>query len=238
MSNQLLPDGQYRIKENSLGKILWPTLTAGLSPSIDLKNWKLKIHGEVENEMLLNWEEFNKLPKIKVKADMHCVTKWSIFDMEWEGVDFYELLKLVRPKNTAASVSFKSNDEVHYSTSIMFDSNKSLLYFPITHMKRHDFKTNHSFIENENIYYPTCILATHANGEVLSESHGGPMRSIVPDLYAWKGAKFCTEIEFQKDHRLGFWEIRGYADKADPYTEDRYENDLARKIKASIYTKR
>jgi DMSO/TMAO reductase YedYZ molybdopterin-dependent catalytic subunit len=237
MSNDFLPKGQYRIKPNSLGKIPWPVLTAGYSPAIDLKNWTLKIYGEVENEMILNWEEFNNLSEFKQVADMHCVTKWSIYNMVWEGVNFYDIVKLVKPKDTATSVAFKSNDEIHYSTSIMYDNKKQLLYFPITHDERKEFKSEHSFIEGDKIYYPTCILATKANGEPLSVDHGGPMRSIIPDLYAWKGAKYCTEIEFSKNHTLGFWEIRGYADKADLFTEDRYENDIARSLKAEVYKK-
>ena len=237
MSNNFLPNGQYRIKPNSLGKIPWPVLTAGPSPIIDLNNWSFKITGEVENEMILNWKEFNELNKVVVEADMHCVTKWSIFDMNWEGIDFYEIVKLASPKTTTVSVKFKSNDQIQYSTSIMFDEKKKLLYFPTNFPNRNNFETKHSFVEDNKIFYTTALLATKANNESLSQDHGGPVRTIIPDLYAWKGAKFCTEIEFASKHELGFWEIRGYSDSADLFTEDRYENDLARTIKAEVYKK-
>ena len=45
---------------------------------------------------------------------------------------------------------------------------------------------------------------------------------IVPKLYAWKGAKFVRKIEFIAEDKLGFWEIRGYSNTADPFTEDRF----------------
>ncbi|MEI6886927.1 MAG: molybdopterin-dependent oxidoreductase [bacterium] len=233
MSNKKTPKGQYEIKPNSIGKIPWPTLTAGEPPVIDLKSWKLKVFGEVNNPIELNWEEFNKIPSPLTVADMHCVTKWTIHDMSWEGVDFYDLVKIVNPKDLALSVKFKAYDDVNYETSIQYDNAKKLLYF------EYDMdgikNSPHSFESNGKVYFTTVILATKANGEPLSNDHGGPMRVIIPDLYAWKGTKFCREIEFTKIHELGFWEKRGYSDRANPYTEDRYTNDIARKIKAEVY---
>ncbi len=45
---------------------------------------------------------------------------------------------------------------------------------------------------------------------------------VIPKLYAWKGAKFVRSIEFAAEDRLGFWEVRGYSNTADPWTEDRF----------------
>ncbi|MEI6462815.1 MAG: molybdopterin-dependent oxidoreductase [bacterium] len=236
MSNKKTPKGQYGIKPNSIGKIPWPILTAGEPPILNLDTWKLKVYGEVNSPIELNWSEFNKIPSIETKADMHCVTKWTIYDMNWEGVNFYDLVKLVNPKDSAISVKFKAKDDVNYETSIKYDNSKKLLYFEYDLDERKDFKDSpHSFIQDDRIYFNTVILATKANNETLSADHGGPMRVIIPDLYAWKGTKFCTEIEFCKTHELGFWEIRGYSDSADPFTEDRYTDDIARKIKAEVY---
>ena len=51
------------------------------------KTWDFRVFGNVENEIKLNWEEFQKLEqKTAVTADMHCVTTWSRFDKKWEGV--------------------------------------------------------------------------------------------------------------------------------------------------------
>ena len=67
------------------------------------------------------------------------------------------------------------------------------------------------------------VLIAHTwNGQPLSIEHGGPARVIVPKRYAWKGAKWIREITFLDRDILGFWEVRGYSNSADPWTEDRF----------------
>ena len=65
------------------------------------------------------------------------------------------------------------------------------------------------------------LIAHMWKGEPLSVEHGGPARVIVPKLYAWKGAKWVKEIIFLDRDILGFREVRGYSNTADPWTEDR-----------------
>ena len=45
---------------------------------------------------------------------------------------------------------------------------------------------------------------------------------MIPKLYAWKSAKFVQSIEFVAEDKPGFWEVRGYSNTADPWTEDRF----------------
>ena len=52
--------------------------------------------------------------------------------------------------------------------------------------------------------------------------NGGPMRLVVPHLYGWKSAKFLRKIHFSATHEPGFWEVRGYHNHGDPWTEERY----------------
>ncbi|MDQ3547100.1 MAG: molybdopterin-dependent oxidoreductase, partial [Verrucomicrobiota bacterium] len=66
------------------------------------------------------------------------------------------------------------------------------------------------------------LVATKFDGQPVTREHGGPARIIIPKLYAWKGAKFVKTIEFSADDKLGFWEVRGYSNTADPWTEDRF----------------
>ena len=66
------------------------------------------------------------------------------------------------------------------------------------------------------------LIAHTWNGTPLSVEHGGPARVIVPKLYAWKGAKWVSEIVFLDRDVLGFWEVRGYSNTADPWTDDRF----------------
>jgi len=65
-------------------------------------------------------------------------------------------------------------------------------------------------------------VATQFDGKPIARDHGGPARVIIPKLYAWKGAKFVRAIEFVGEDQPGFWEVRGYSNTADPWTEDRF----------------
>ena len=66
------------------------------------------------------------------------------------------------------------------------------------------------------------ILADRLYGQPLPIEHGGPMRLIVPALYAWKSAKFLQKLVFVAEDQPGFWEERGYHDRGDPWQEERY----------------
>ena len=68
---------------------------------------------------------------------------------------------------------------------------------------------------------PLLRLRTSAVREGI---RGGPkdVSKITPQLYAWKGAKWISKIEFRVDDRKGFWEERGYSNSAHPWREDRY----------------
>ena len=67
----------------------------------------------------------------------------------------------------------------------------------------------------------TQIARTWNGASVLVE-HGGSARVIIPKLYAWNGAKWLKEIIFLDRDILGFWEVRGYSNTADPWSEDRF----------------
>lgn len=65
------------------------------------------------------------------------------------------------------------------------------------------------------------LLAHGHDGAPLAREHGGPLRAVVPSLYAWKSCKWVTRIEFLERESLGFWELRGYHNRADPWLEER-----------------
>ena len=180
-----LPPGQRQVHN-------FPVLDLGIRPDIPLDKWELKIHGQVENPVTLNSEQFNALPQFTDVSDFHCVTTLSQFDMEFQGVAFFTIADLVKPKLDATHVFFKSYDG--YSTNN-----------PIEACLDDDVLIAHSW-----------------KGKPLSKEHGGPARVIIPKRYAWKGAKFIREITFLDRDILGFWEVRGYSNTADPFTEDRF----------------
>ena len=184
-SAERLPPGQRQVHN-------FPVLDLGVRPEVSLEKWELKIHGHVENPVTLSWQQFMALPQFKDRSDFHCVTTWSQFDMNWQGVAFFTIADLVKPKSSATHVFFKSYDGYSTSNSLAVCLDDDVL-----------------------------IAHTH-NDNLLSLEHGGPARVIIPKRYAWKGAKFIREITFLDRDILGFWEIRGYSNTADPWTEDRF----------------
>jgi DMSO/TMAO reductase YedYZ molybdopterin-dependent catalytic subunit len=170
----------------------FPVLDLGVRPEISLGEWQLEIGGEVENPRAFTWEEFNGLPQFEDVSDFHCVTTWSKFDCRWSGVAFFTLVDLVRPKPEVEHVLFTSYDG--YTTNVRL----------------------------RDCLDDDVLIATKFDGRPITREHGGPARVIIPKLYAWKGAKFVRRIEFSAADKLGFWEVRGYSNTADPWTEDRF----------------
>lgn len=170
----------------------FPVLDLGVQPEIPFGAWRLKLDGLVERPTELDWEAFNRLPQVEDVSDFHCVTTWSKYDCRWGGVAFTTLYELVQPKPEARFVYFTSYDG--YSTNVAL----------------------------EKCLDDDVLVATHFDGQPLAREHGGLARVIIPKLYAWKGAKFVNGITFLAEDKLGFWEVRGYSNGADPWTEDRY----------------
>ncbi len=192
-SENRLPPGQKLVHN-------WPVLDLGVHPEVPLDKWQLKIHGHVEKPVTLNWEQFLALPQFTDVSDFHCVTTWSKFDVEFEGVAFFTIADLVKPKPSATHVFFKSYDG--YSTNNPLD-----------------------------VCMDDDVLIAHkAYGRQIPLEHGGPARVIVPKKYAWKGAKFVREITFLDRDILGFWEVRGYSNDADPWLEQRFAEHDSRKL--------
>ena len=184
-SNDRLPPGQ-RLVTN------FPVLDLGVQPEVAPENWELKIHGQVEKPVTLNWQQFTALPQFTDVSDFHCVTTWSKYDVRWGGVAFFTLAELVQPKPSASHVFFKSYDgySVNNPLAVCLDDD--------------------------------VLVAHQLDGQPLPREHGGPARVILPKRYAWKGAKFVREIIFLDRDLLGFWELRGYSNTADPWTEERF----------------
>jgi DMSO/TMAO reductase YedYZ molybdopterin-dependent catalytic subunit len=180
-----LPPGQYLTEK-------WPVLHAGSVPDVNLEAWDLRIWGEVENEVRLSWVELNALPRTENTQDIHCVTRWSRFDMTFGGVHWRELERLVRPKGSA--------------------------HFAIAHAEQ-GFTTN---VPIASLRDESALLATHADSGALSAEHGYPLRLVIPGKYFWKSAKWLRGIELAAEDKLGFWERYGYHNDADPFEEQRY----------------
>ena len=77
---------QERIPPNQRKTDDFPVLHYGQIPGIDTQHWKFSISGLVEKEVVLTFQEFMALPRVRVFSDIHCVTGWSRLDNLWEGV--------------------------------------------------------------------------------------------------------------------------------------------------------
>jgi DMSO/TMAO reductase YedYZ molybdopterin-dependent catalytic subunit len=173
----------------------WPVLHYGSVPRFDPATWDFKVTGLVEVPRKLTWGEFNRLPRMTVTRDFHCVTRWSRFDNLWEGVNFREILSLAKPKNTASHVLVHAEQD--------FTAN-----VPLADLDRDD-----------------VLFATHHDGQPLNADHGYPLRLVVPHLYAWKSVKWVRGIEFLDHDVPGFWERNGYHMYGDPFKEQRFDTD-------------
>src|SRR5919202_4505284 len=80
-----VPPGQY-VTDG------FPVLSAGPTPRMPLAEWDFSVVGAVDRPRRWTWEEFQALPSEPVTCDIHCVTKWSKLDTEWEGVSVDTLL--------------------------------------------------------------------------------------------------------------------------------------------------
>ncbi len=169
----------------------------------DLSDWDLRVFGLVEEAVEWNWQQFNQLPRQSVTMDIHCVTRWSKFDTQWDGVSLKTLIDegFIRPKPSAKYVI--QHADYNYTTNTTLD-----------------------FLLQDNV-----LLATHFNGAPLDIEHGYPLRIIVGSFedrsekvnaYIWKGAKWLRGLEFRADDRPGFWETNGYHNDADPWKEQRF----------------
>jgi DMSO/TMAO reductase YedYZ molybdopterin-dependent catalytic subunit len=67
-----------------------------------------------------------------------------------------------------------------------------------------------------------ALIVHQWEGKPIEREHGGPVRVVVSKVYAWKGAKWVKDIIFLPQDHPGFWEVRGYSNTADPWTEDRF----------------
>lgn len=186
-----VPPGQYVTNK-------WPVLTYGETPDVRFEDWSFRVSGLVAAEAILTWEQLQALPRARITADFHCVTRFSTLDNAWEGVATRELLRLVQVDPEASHVLVRCYGG--YTTNLPLE----------------DFLSEHA------------LLADRHNGEPLPVDHGGPVRLVVPHLYAWKSAKWVHGIELLSEDRRGFWEENGYHTYGDPWKEQRFSSQETR----------
>jgi len=186
------PDRQQRLPPGQRLVTNWPVLDLGVQPAVSREQWELTVDGAVLNPVAWRWAEFMDNPQVEIVSDIHCVTQWSRFDNRWQGVSTQHLLAKVQPLPGASHVILHAYDG--YTTNVRLE-----------HFAAED-----------------CLLAHSHDDAPLSRVHGGPVRLVMPQWYLWKSAKWLKRIELRRDDAPGFWEVRGYHNDGDPWTEQRY----------------
>lgn len=189
------PELAHRIPPGQTLTDRFPILHEGEVPKYDLKDWSLRVFGEVEQERTFTFDELLELPQSSIVRDIHCVTRWSKLDTEWEGIRFSDFMPLLGVKREAQYVMIHADED--YDTNL-----------PLKDLLRDD-----------------VLLAHRFEGEPLTDKHGWPLRLVVPHLYFWKSAKWIRGIEFMREDRPGFWERNGFHNEADPFREERFSSD-------------
>ena len=158
----------------------------------DVKTFKLKVHGLVNKPFEVDYAGLLKLPQVTKEADVHCVTGWTMLAGQWKGVQIAKLAEIAEVKKEARYVIVEAA---------------------------------HGYTANVPLKYAltdNALVTYRLNGKPFPLAHGAPVRGLIPDLYFWKSAKWITGLRFVKDDKPGYWEVRGYHNRADPWSEERY----------------
>ena len=190
VASDRLPPGQYETRD-------FPVLSAGPTPHIPLAQWDFAIHGLGSKSIRWDWRQFQSLPHERITKDIHCVTKWSKFGTEWEGVSLDALLEEAENQGVKAAPFVMAVSEGGYTTNL-----------PLA-----------------DLMGGKAWVAVGYAGEPLAPEHGGPARLLVPHLSFWKIAKWVRQLRFMEQVVLGFWEALGYHAYGDPWREQRYAGD-------------
>jgi DMSO/TMAO reductase YedYZ molybdopterin-dependent catalytic subunit len=185
-----LPPGQYETRD-------FPVLSAGPTPHVSLEGWRLSLRDVAGRSADWGWSDLQALPRERITRDIHCVTKWSKFDSEWEGVSIDALLTDAARHGVTPAPFVVASCHGGYTTNL-----------PLA-----DLTDGKGWI------------AFRYGGAPLEPEHGGPARLLVPHLYFWKSAKWVRELQLLDHDEPGFWEVNGYHMRGDPWREQRYTGD-------------
>jgi DMSO/TMAO reductase YedYZ molybdopterin-dependent catalytic subunit len=185
----------HRVPPGQVIATRWPVLHQGDVPSFDPATWDLRVWGLVDAATSWTWAEWQTLPTVTIDADLHCVTRWSSLGHAWTGVSARALSDLAGVGSSARFVVL--HGPAGYTANLAIED----------------------FLERQ------VVLATHHDGERLTPEHGAPLRAVIPDRYAWKSVKWLRGVEFLGEDRPGFWESFGYSNSADPWREERFEQE-------------
>ena len=155
-------------------------------PAIKETYW-LIVEGLVEKPKRFSYRDLQAFPQVNQMSDFHCVEGWSVKDIQWGGIRFSEIARVVKPKPEARYVVFHSLGKTpepaqgvnHYVESLPLEK----------------------LIDPEK----KCLLALTMNGKPLSYDRGSPLRVVSPYDLGYKGSKYVTRIVFSMEQTSGWW---------------------------------
>ncbi|TGB01943.1 molybdopterin-dependent oxidoreductase [Halobacillus salinus] len=154
-------------------------------PDISDENFSFTIDGLVDRSKQWDWKDFVNLSREVQVSNFYCVTGWSVYDVTWEGIKLRDLLEKAGVQKKATHVKFYSQDGV-YTDSLTLDQAMDA----------------------------DVMVAMLIDGELIPNRNGGPVRLIVPKMYAYKSVKWLNRIELIDEEHIGYWEQRGYSKDA------------------------
>ncbi|MDI4650213.1 molybdopterin-dependent oxidoreductase [Cohnella hashimotonis] len=154
-------------------------------PHFDSDTWRFTIDGLVDKPATWTWEQFLAIKRKVQVSDFHCVTGWSVYGNTWEGIPLAKLLEAAGVQASAQYVKFYSGDG-EYTDALSLEQAR---------MK-------------------DVLVAVLHDGKPIHRDYGGPVRLIVPGMYAYKSVKWLDRIELIDRPHIGYWEERGYDNDA------------------------
>ena len=141
----------------------------GLAPPAVPDDPTLTITGDVGERMVLGADELSQLERVDIQADFHCVTTWSVLDLQWSGWRLRDLWNdVVKPRaNPVAGV---------------------------THIRAISADGYSSALELDDALMDDVLVADQLGGRPLEPVHGAPLRLVAPAHYAYKSVKHLAAL--------------------------------------------
>ena len=150
-------------------------------PCTTSADWKFTVNGLVDQPQSFRWEDFLRLPRVVQVSDFHCVEGWSVYRITYEGVRLSDLLERVGVRPQAKYVKFYSAESVYTDA-----------------------------LSLEQARLPDVMAAVLLDGHEIPSDLGGPLRLVIPQMFAYKAVKWLVGMELTDSPHKGYWEMRGY----------------------------
>ena len=151
--------------------------------------YQLTVEGLVDKPKRFSYRDLQSLPQAAQTSDFHCVEGWSVKNLDWGGIRFDEIVKIVKPKKAARYVIFHSLGKTPEPARGVSNYVESLPLDKLLDPRQ------------------KCLLALTLNGKPLTFDRGSPLRVVSPYDLGYKGSKYVTRIVFSAEQTPGWWTL-------------------------------